>query len=42
MITIGEYNGKTIELSSTIACPNCRYKKDEIMPTDARVYFYEC
>lgn len=35
------YN-KTIELKSTITCPNCNHKKDEIMPTDACQYFYEC
>ena len=31
-----------IELHSTITCPNCGHKKDEIMPTDACSYFYEC
>lgn len=31
-----------IELKSTITCPNCGYKKTEIMPTNACVYFYEC
>ncbi|MDP2412453.1 MAG: MerC domain-containing protein [Daejeonella sp.] len=31
-----------IELRSTITCPNCGHKKDEIMPTDACAYFYEC
>ncbi len=33
---------KTIELKSTITCPKCGHKKEEIMPTDACVYFYEC
>ena len=42
MITYGKYNGKTVELSSTITCPNCGYKKEEIMPVYACVYFYEC
>jgi len=32
----------TIELSSTITCPNCGHKKTETMPTDACTYFYEC
>lgn len=40
--TRGSYNGKTVELSSTITCPNCGYKKSELMPTNACVYFYEC
>ena len=31
-----------IELNSTITCPNCGYKKDEIMPENACAYFYEC
>lgn len=31
-----------IELKSTITCPTCAHKKDEIMPTDACAYFYEC
>lgn len=36
------YNGKTVELQSTITCPNCRNNKTELMPTDACQYFYEC
>ena len=31
-----------IELKSTITCPECGYKKEEEMPTDACQYFYEC
>ncbi|MCC7429280.1 hypothetical protein IT568_00415 [bacterium] len=31
-----------ITLQSTITCPNCGYKKEETMPTDACQYFYEC
>lgn len=31
-----------IELRSTITCPNCGHKKDEIMPADACTYYYEC
>ncbi|MDO8548899.1 MAG: GDCCVxC domain-containing (seleno)protein [Ignavibacteria bacterium] len=34
--------GKTVNLESTIACPNCGHKKKEIMPTDACKFFYEC
>lgn len=40
--TCGTYNGKKVELKSTLTCPKCGHKKDEIMPTDACVYFYEC
>lgn len=40
--TCTTYNGKTVELQSTLICPNCGHQKDEIMPTDACVYFYEC
>ncbi len=29
-------------LQSTITCPNCGHRKEEIMPTDACQYFYEC
>ncbi|MGG7034951.1 MAG: GDCCVxC domain-containing (seleno)protein [Flavobacterium sp.] len=36
------YNGKNVELRSTISCPHCDHKKDEIMPTNACQYFYEC
>lgn len=31
----------TVELESKIICPNCVYKKKEIMPTDVFQYFYE-
>lgn len=36
------YNGKKIELESTITCPECGHKKTDIMPTDACQYFYDC
>ena len=29
-------------LLSTITCPECGYKKEETMPTNACQYFYEC
>ena len=29
-------------LDSTITCPHCGYQKEETMPSDACVYFYEC
>ena len=40
--TCTTYNGKEVELNSTITCPDCGFKKSETMPTDACVYFYEC
>lgn len=27
---------------SEITCPNCGYKKTEVMPVDACQFFYEC
>ena len=33
---------KTIELKSTITCPKCGHQKQEVMPTDACQYFYDC
>ncbi|MBL4585991.1 MAG: hypothetical protein JKX84_02890 [Flavobacteriales bacterium] len=32
----------TITLLSTITCPKCGHKKEETMPTDACMYFYDC
>jgi hypothetical protein len=29
-------------LKSVITCPHCGSRKEETMPTDACVYFYEC
>ena len=29
-------------LVSTITCPQCGFEKEEIMPTDACLFFYEC
>ena len=31
-----------IILKSIITCPQCRYQKEEEMPTDACQYFYKC
>ncbi len=28
--------------TSTITCPECGFRKEEQMPTDACQYFYEC
>ncbi len=33
---------RDIELHSTIRCPHCGYEKDEVMPTNACLYFYKC
>jgi len=33
---------KNMKLKSTITCPGCGHKKEEIMPTDACQFFYEC
>jgi hypothetical protein len=33
---------KEVILLSTITCPECGYKKEETMPTNACQYFYEC
>ena len=31
-----------VVLDATIACPKCGFEKEEPMPTDACVHFYEC
>ncbi|WP_297814868.1 GDCCVxC domain-containing (seleno)protein [Segetibacter sp.] len=33
---------KTVNLHTLITCPVCGDKQEEIMPTDACVFFYEC
>lgn len=35
-------DNKTVELNSTITCPNCGHRKTETMPTDACQFFYQC
>lgn len=40
--TCETYDGKTVELKSTITCPNCGHRKTELMPTNACEFFYEC
>jgi hypothetical protein len=32
----------TVILESVLACPICGHAQQEIMPTDACQYFYEC
>ena len=29
-------------LQSVLTCPECGFRKEETMPTDACLYFYEC
>ena len=31
-----------VKLTSELTCPNCAYKKEETMPTNACQWFYEC
>ena len=31
-----------VELHSTITCPKCGHSKQELMPTDACQFFYDC
>lgn len=31
-----------VNLQSAITCPHCGHLKEEIMPTNACQYFYEC
>jgi hypothetical protein len=31
-----------LTLSSVLTCPKCGFRKEEAMPTDACVFFYEC
>lgn len=33
---------KDIQLNSVITCPDCGFSKEEIMPTDACQFFYQC
>jgi rubredoxin len=33
---------KKIQLNSIITCPECDFKKEEIMPTDSCLFFYSC
>jgi hypothetical protein len=32
----------TVTLISKITCPDCGFKKTEVMPADACQFFYEC
>lgn len=31
-----------MQLQSTITCPKCGFSKEETMPTDSCVHFYQC
>lgn len=32
----------TAILESVLTCPHCGFRKEETMPTDSCLYFYEC
>ena len=32
----------SIEIQSVITCPECGFSAEEVMPTDACQFFYEC
>ncbi|MCS5591710.1 MAG: hypothetical protein NZ775_04230 [Gammaproteobacteria bacterium] len=32
----------SIEIKSVITCPECGFSAEEVMPTDACQFFYEC
>ncbi|MEE9214148.1 MAG: GDCCVxC domain-containing (seleno)protein [Thermodesulfobacteriota bacterium] len=31
-----------MQLESVIKCPKCGFEKEEVMPTDSCLFFYEC
>jgi len=31
-----------MELESVIKCPECGFEKEEVMPTDSCMFFYQC
>ncbi|HET6245767.1 MAG: hypothetical protein H0V01_04960 [Bacteroidetes bacterium] len=35
-------NPEIPELISVLTCPNCNFRKEEIMPTDSCQFFYAC
>ena len=35
-------NSVNIQLRSIVACPNCGFRQEETMPTDACLHFYDC
>jgi len=40
--TTSKNQNNPVELQSILTCPDCGHKKNEKMPVDACVYFYEC
>lgn len=40
--SIAEAQRVTIQLRSTLTCPNCGQRATETMPTDACQFFYDC
>ena len=39
---MGKHKKMKIQLKSVITCPNCGFKKEEEMPTNACEFFYVC
>ena len=33
---------KVVILTSVLTCPHCGFAREEVMPTDACQFFYEC
>lgn len=42
MNILTESETKATERTSTVTCPECGFEKEEEMPLDACVFFYEC
>jgi hypothetical protein len=40
--SLDAYNGKSVELKTLLTCPACLAKKEEQMPLDSCVFFYNC
>ena len=38
----GPLTSNRFDLESTIRCPVCGHLREEVMPTDACLWFYEC
>jgi len=41
-MTNSKQSKSSVILKSIITCPKCGHKENEIMPTDACQFFYEC
>jgi hypothetical protein len=38
----GEFDMADMQLQSVITCPQCGFAREETMPIDACIYYYEC